>query len=93
MKKSLLIFILCFSCATVGYQLRLQDKTLLIDPRFAGYLVYPTYEIKCKYPERRFFKDCSKVPVVEKFDLMDKDTLNTLSGANFECRSTSRFKY
>jgi len=93
MKRTFSVLFLMISCTTIGYNLRLQDKTLLLDPKFPGKLVYPTYKEECKHPNRRIFRGCKRVHVVEEYDLNDMETLNLLSGANFQCQSTSRFEY
>jgi len=82
------------SCATVSYNVRLQDRTLLISPQFPGKLIYPYFKTVCKNKKKwGIFKHCEKVHTIDTYDLNDKDVLLELLGANFQCQSTSRFKY
>lgn len=87
-------FLLAFvSCASAGSSLlRLEDRTLLIDPDGRG-LIYPYNYYKCKYPNRPIFKKCKLVRSTKIYDLGNETTRQKLIGMGFECFSPMRFRY
>ena len=72
--------------------LRLQDRTLIIDPKSAS-LIYPYTGEECKHPERRMFRGCKDIRKIIKYDLTDQVVRQNLIHAKFECQSPMRFKY
>lgn len=91
-KKVSWIFFLFISCAVIGTPLRLQDRTLLIDPKGPN-LVYPHTIEECKYPHRKLFRLCRDKRVLVQYDLTNKVQRDILISAGFECVSKARFKY
>ncbi len=80
------------ACAAATTPLRLQDRTLLIDPE-GPYLIYPYLGEECKYPNRRIFKRCKDKRVVLKYDLTDESVREKLIAAGFQCSSKLKFQY
>ena len=90
---TIVILSLLISCGIFSVTpLRLQDRTLLIDPRSAS-LIYPYMGEECKHPDRRIFRGCDPVRKIIKYDLSDEGVRRELIGAKFECQSPIRFKY
>lgn len=84
---------LIVGCTVVALgPLRLQDRTLLIDPESAA-LIYPYTGEECKHPNRRIFRGCRPARKVIKYDLTDEKVRSNLIHAKFECQSLMRFKY
>lgn len=90
--KHLLLVVFLVGCATGSTPLRLQDRTLLLDPKSAD-LIYPYMGRVCKYPDRRVFKGCKTERIVERYSLSDPLVRSKLIAAGFECRSKMRFNY
>lgn len=90
--KYLLFILFIVGCATGSDLLRLQDRTLLLDPRSAD-LIYPYMGKVCKHPERKLFKGCRNKRLIERFPLSDPVVRQKLIAAGFSCKSDMRFKY
>lgn len=80
------------SCATATTPLRLQDRTLLIDPNGPN-LIYPYMGEECKNPTRRIFRGCKDKRIIIKYDLTDKITRDKLNAAGFQCSSKLKYSY
>jgi len=91
-KTRLLWILLLSSCATATIPLRLQDRTLLIDPEGPN-LIYPYMGKECRNPHRRIFKGCKKKRKVIKYDLTDERVRSELSAAGFQCVSKLKYQY
>jgi len=88
-----LIMTSCASSAKDSYPLpRLEDRTLHISAD-GPYLIYPHRRVVCKHPERRVFRGCKTIHLVEKYDLTDAKVRKLLIGKGFHARSRYRFKY
>lgn len=85
------LVIMLWSCSLSG-PLRLQDRTLLIDPLSAS-LIYPYNGEECKYPKRRLFKRCKDKRIIIKYDLNDENVRKMLNAAGFQCVGPNRFTY
>ncbi len=93
MKYFLMLLFFFLGCAIARIPLRLQDRTLLIDPLDVGMLIYPLTLEDCKYPSRRFFRFCKNRRKVIQYDLKDPVVRDKLINAGFRCQSPMRFKY
>ena len=80
------------NCAVALPLLRMQDRTLLIGDD-GPYLIYPYYKTVCKYPNRRFFKKCTKVHTTIKYDLSEKEIRDDLRNLGFRCNTRSKYRY
>jgi hypothetical protein len=80
-----------FSCALGVTELRLVDRTLLLDPKSPD-LIYPHTIKKCKFVGG-ILKLCKSEREVKHYDLSDAKVRKELIDSGFSCQSKLRFKY
>lgn len=94
-KKILLISLVALlSCTSLLSKqlLKLQDRTLLIDPKGRG-LIYPYNEYVCLHPNRWINKKCKWKRREIIYNLNDEKTRDMLIHAGFQCSSKNQFNY